>query len=47
LAPGHAIANTIAYTRVVTKDGRMFTLSDDSADADGKPVSNVLVFDDR
>jgi hypothetical protein len=37
----------ITNTRVVTKDGRMFTLTDNGADADGKLVSNVLVFDKR
>ena len=37
----------ITNTRVVTGDGRMFTLTDDSTDASGMPVSNVLVFDRR
>ena len=37
----------IVNTRVVTKDGKMFTLTNDGYDAAGTPVSDVLVFERR
>jgi hypothetical protein len=37
----------ITNTRVVTRDGKMFTLTDNGTDGAGKPISNVLVFERR
>jgi hypothetical protein len=37
----------ITNTRVVSKDGKMFTLTDNATDSEGKLVSNVLVFERR